>query len=150
MNTILEDEITEEEFFYHYNKISIKIVVIIMSLFSRSIIPILLYIAVFIFMKIVFLILNSKYSVIEKNKDKLRAQRTKHIMATIQKINVIAEVEYDERQIICVANINGVDRVFKSEKRRDMPQYNVGDNIEVMIQPDNRRNYEVIIDELKL
>lgn len=148
LNTILEDEITEEEFFYYYKKPIIIIVVVIMSLFSQNAAPILIYVFLFLFFKIAFFVLNSRRLVVDNERNRLRSRRTKCIKATVQKINVIADVEYDEIQVFCQATINGTNIVFKSKKMRSMPSCKIGEQVNVMIQPDNHNNYEVLIDEI--
>lgn len=144
MNTILEDEITEEYFMSQYKKPVLIFVIVVMSLLSISIIPILIYVCLFLFFKIAFLILNCRRLMNKRKEDK----RTQCIVATIRRINVIEEVDFDKIQIQCEANINGTNKRFISKKIRGMTQYKIGDKVEVMIQPDCYNNYQVMVDEL--
>lgn len=146
MNTRLEDEVTEQEWFQYYTKPIVIIVVAIMALFSKSIGPVIFYISVYLFMKGVFLILTSIHFCKNIRNKRLQEKRTKCIVAEIKQIKIVPEVEYDELQILCEVNEDDIKASFRCKTIKSVTEYKIGDKINVMIEPNNYNNYLVMLD----
>lgn len=79
---------------------------------------------------------------------KLEEQRTNRICATITRIQYEPEADYDYVRIIAqYALENGDVKTFKSKKVIGKAICEIGDNIEILIAPDNPSNYEVKISD---
>lgn len=144
MKTILHDEVDEQEFIERYTKPGFIITTIIMAICSQSFFPIFLYIFVLIVIKFAFSLLKFKNNQIEKNDIKAESLRTICIEAKIIKIIVESDAESDYLKIVCeYKDKNGRKRIFRSPKIIGKTRYKEGDQVEIMVEPENFNNYYI-------
>lgn len=136
--------------FFLDNLKSFKVLVffVIMSLMFRSLMPIIAYVMFFFMFELAFIVLNKKDRIRNEILSDNKVKRKQRIMAQIVMLEYEEDVDCDYVTICCEYHLgNGKKKIFKCKSIFNELEWEVGDKIPVMIDPENYNNYEILFNE---